>query len=47
MVFIIILFIIMYVFDNPVLSVSAVLGVAYQSITLLPIFNRKGGENRL
>jgi len=26
------------------INVSAVLGVFYQSITLLPIFNRKGGE---
>jgi len=47
MVIIIISFLIIYVFDNPVLSVSAVLGVSYQSITLLPIFNRKGGEYRL
>jgi accessory gene regulator B len=47
MVFIILSFLIIYVFNNPVLRVSAVLGVSYQSITLLPIFNRKGGEYRL
>ena len=47
LVFVIISFLIIYFVDNPVLSVSAVLGVAYQSITLLPIFNRKGGEYRL
>lgn len=47
MVFIIISFLIIFFVDNPVLSVSAVLGVSYQSLTLLPIFNRKGGEYRL
>ncbi|MDR3601106.1 MAG: accessory gene regulator B family protein [Desulfosporosinus sp.] len=30
--------------NNTLLNVSAVLGVAYQSLTLQPIFNRKGGE---
>jgi len=45
--FIIISSLIIYFTDNPVLSVSAVLGVSYQSLTLLPIFNRKGGESRL
>lgn len=30
--------------DNQLFAVSAVLGVFYQSITLLPIFNKKGGE---
>ena len=29
---------------NTLLSVSAVLGVVYQSLTLLPIFNKKGGD---
>ena len=44
MVFIIVSYLIIHFVDNPVLSVSAVLGVSYQSLTLLPIFNRKGGE---
>jgi len=44
MVFIIVSYLIIHFVDSPVLSVSAVLGVSYQSITLLPIFNRKGGE---
>lgn len=44
LVFIIISSLIVYFTDTPVLSVSAVLGVSYQSLTLLPIFNRKGGE---
>lgn len=47
MVFIIVSYLILYFVDNNVLSISAVLGVFYQSITLLPIFNRKGGELRL
>ncbi|MHB8126856.1 MAG: accessory gene regulator ArgB-like protein [Desulfitobacteriaceae bacterium] len=42
MFFIIISILIISLADNPVLSVSAVLGVSYQSLTLLPIFNRKG-----
>ena len=47
-VFVIVSFvIIVYLIDNPLICVSAVLGVFYQSITLLPIFNRKGGEYRL
>jgi len=33
--------------DNKLLSVSAVLGLFYQSITLLPKFNKKGGEYSL
>lgn len=44
MAFIIISFFIIIFFDKPVLSVSVVLGIFYQSITLLPIFNRKEGE---
>ena len=44
MVFIIVSYLIIHFVDSPVLSVSAILGVSYQSITLLPIFNRKGGE---
>ncbi|MDR3541274.1 MAG: accessory gene regulator B family protein [Desulfosporosinus sp.] len=44
MVFVIISFVIILFIDNKLLSVSAVLGVFYQSITLLPTFNRKGGE---
>ena len=47
MLFVIITFLIIYFANNLVLSVSAVLGVSYQSITLLPIFNRKGGDLRL
>jgi accessory gene regulator B len=41
LVFIIVSGIIIYLVDNPVLSVCAVLGMAYQSITLLPIFNKR------
>jgi len=44
MVFVIISCLIILFIDNKLASVSAVLGVFYQSITLLPIFNRKGGE---
>lgn len=33
--------------NNTLVSVSAVLGIFYQSITLLPIFNRRGGGYRL
>ncbi|KUO73300.1 MAG: accessory regulator AgrB [Desulfosporosinus sp. BRH_c37] len=44
MVFIIVSFLIISIIDNKLVSVSAVLGVFYQTITLLPIFNRKGGE---
>lgn len=47
MIFIIITYSIIHFVDYPVLSISAVLGVSYQSFTLLPIFNRKGGEYRL
>lgn len=39
-------FIIFYT-TSTLLSVSAALGVFYQSVTLLPIFNRKGGVNGL
>lgn len=41
LVLIIIVFLIINLVDNPAISVSAVLGVSYQSITLLPVFNRK------
>lgn len=47
MVFIIVSFLVISFVDNKLLSLSAVLGVAYQSLTLLPIFDRKGGEYRL
>lgn len=47
MFFIIVSFLIISFIDNKLISVSAVLGIFYQSITLLPIFNRKGGENGL
>ena len=44
MVFVIISCLIILFINNKLASVSAALGVFYQSITLLPIFNRKGGE---
>ncbi|MFZ3131009.1 MAG: accessory gene regulator B family protein [Desulfosporosinus sp.] len=47
LIFIIISCLMIYFVDHPVFRVSAVLGVAYQSLTLLPILNRKGGEYRL
>ncbi|MHB8072201.1 accessory gene regulator ArgB-like protein [Desulfosporosinus fructosivorans] len=47
MVFVIVSFLVISFVDNKLISVSAVLGVVYQSLTLLPIFNRKGGEYRL
>ena len=47
MVFLIISYLLISFVDNKVFSISAVLGVFYQSITLLPMFNRKGGEYRL
>jgi len=40
-VLVIVLFVLVSLTNNRLLSVSAVLGVAYQSITLMPIFNRK------
>ncbi|TGE39046.1 accessory regulator AgrB [Desulfosporosinus fructosivorans] len=46
-VFVIVSFLVISFVDNKLISVSAVLGVFYQSLTLLPIFNRKGGEYRL
>ncbi|HBW35111.1 accessory gene regulator ArgB-like protein [Desulfosporosinus sp. BICA1-9] len=46
-VFVIISFIVISFVDNKLVSVSVVLGVVYQSLTLLPIFNRRGGECRL
>ncbi|ODA40524.1 accessory gene regulator B family protein [Desulfosporosinus sp. BG] len=47
MVFVIVSYLLISFIDNKLVSSSAVLGVFYQSITLLPIFNRKGGEYRL
>ena len=44
MVFIIASYLLISFIDNKLISISAVLGVFYQSITLLPIFNRIGGE---
>lgn len=44
MFFVIISFLMISIVDNKLLNVSVVLGVVYQSLTLLPIFNRKGGE---
>ncbi|OLN28678.1 accessory gene regulator ArgB-like protein [Desulfosporosinus metallidurans] len=38
--FVIVSFFVISFVDNKLLNVSAVLGVSYQSITLLPIFNR-------
>ena len=46
-VFVFVSFLIISILDNKLVSVSAVLGVFYQSSTLLPIFNRKGGVNGL
>jgi len=40
MVFVTVAFIIVLVGNNALVNVSAVLGILYQSITLLPIFNR-------
>jgi len=46
-IFLVISFFVVNLTDNKLISVSAVLGVFYQSITLLPIFNRKGGEFKI
>lgn len=43
-VLIIVTLLITFFVDNELFNLSAVLGVFYQCITLLPIFNRKGGE---
>ncbi|SDH22147.1 accessory gene regulator ArgB-like protein [Desulfosporosinus hippei] len=40
-VFIIMTFIVVYLTENLLFSVSAVMGVFYQCVTLLPIFNKK------
>jgi accessory gene regulator B len=40
-IFIIVSYLIISLINNPVLSISAVLGIFYQSITLLPLFNKK------
>lgn len=45
--FIIMSILIVSLINNPVVSISAVLGLFYQSITLLPLFNKKGGEYSL
>lgn len=47
MVFVVISFLLISFVNNKLIIVSVVLGVVYQSLTLLPIFNRKGGEYRL
>ena len=47
MVFVTVSIIIVLTLNNTLVSVSAVLGIFYQSITLLPIFNKKGGGIRL
>lgn len=47
MFFVMVLFLISYFSDNELFNVSAVIGVFYQSITLLPIFNKKGGVYNL
>ncbi|KJR48996.1 hypothetical protein UF75_0510 [Desulfosporosinus sp. I2] len=47
LVFVIFSFVLISIVDNKFISVSVVLGVVYQSLTLLPIFNRRGGEYRL
>jgi len=44
MVFVIISFLLLSFINNKLVSASAVLGVFYQSITLIPIFNKRGGE---
>ncbi|MDD2234506.1 MAG: accessory gene regulator B family protein [Desulfitobacteriaceae bacterium] len=46
-VFIIVSFLIISLINDPVLSVSAVLGIFYQSITLLPFFNKNHSCNEL
>lgn len=47
MLFVCITFILAAVVNNRIFAVSAVLGVFYQSITLLPSFNKRGGEHSL
>lgn len=42
--FIIITSLFLYFVENELVIVSVVLGVLYQSLTLLPIFNKRGGE---
>lgn len=44
MLFAIITFIMVAIINIRILNISAVLGVFYQSITLLPMFNKRGGE---
>lgn len=46
-VFVIISFLVISFVDNKLISVSVVLGVVYQSLTLLPIFNKERSERRL
>lgn len=43
MVFVLVTLLIVAFSNHNSLSISAALGIAYQSITLLPIFNKKGG----
>lgn len=47
MFFVMLSFFIILFIDNELFNVSAVIGVFYQSITLLPIFNKKGGVYNL
>ncbi|WP_206811064.1 accessory gene regulator ArgB-like protein [Paradesulfitobacterium ferrireducens] len=43
-VFVLLTALITYISTNSLVNISAVLGVFSQSITLLPMFNKKGGE---
>jgi len=47
MVFVVIAFLLVSFVNNKLVTVGVVLGVVYQSLTLLPTFNRKGGECKL
>lgn len=42
--FVVVVFPIIYLNSNSLINYSAVLGILSQSITLLPVFNKKGGE---
>lgn len=41
--FVIVSFILIGIVNDPLFSISTILGIAYQSITLIPIFNKGGG----
>ncbi|MBC2726523.1 MAG: accessory gene regulator B family protein [Desulfosporosinus sp.] len=45
--FVLISCIVLILNNNSLVNVSMVLGISYQSLTLLPIFNRRGGEYSL